>query len=48
MKDEGRRATRICELIEDVLEGKLRLPEGGGAARGERRQGAAFRRPNRR
>ncbi|HEY0328676.1 MAG TPA: [protein-PII] uridylyltransferase [Rhodopseudomonas sp.] len=25
--DEGRRATRIGEMIEDVLEGKLRLPE---------------------
>jgi [protein-PII] uridylyltransferase len=26
-EDEGRRATRIGEMIEDVLEGKLRLPE---------------------
>src|ERR1700727_266077 len=26
-EDEGRRATRISEMIEDVLEGKLRLPE---------------------
>ncbi|WP_024509461.1 [protein-PII] uridylyltransferase [Bradyrhizobium sp. ARR65] len=26
-EDEGRRATRIGETIEDVLEGKLRLPE---------------------
>ncbi|ABD85917.1 [protein-PII] uridylyltransferase [Rhodopseudomonas palustris] len=25
--DEGRRATRIGEMIEDILEGKLRLPE---------------------
>src|ERR1700709_1592292 len=27
-EDEGRRATRIGEMIEQVLEGKLRLPEG--------------------
>jgi [protein-PII] uridylyltransferase len=26
-EDEGRRATRIGEMIEDVLEGKLRLPD---------------------
>jgi [protein-PII] uridylyltransferase len=26
-EDEGRRATRIGDMIEDVLEGKLRLPE---------------------
>jgi [protein-PII] uridylyltransferase len=26
-EDEGRRATRIGEMIEDILEGKLRLPE---------------------
>jgi len=26
-EDEGRRATRIGQMIEDVLEGKLRLPE---------------------
>jgi [protein-PII] uridylyltransferase len=26
-EDEGRRATRIGEMIEDVLDGKLRLPE---------------------
>jgi [protein-PII] uridylyltransferase len=26
-EDEGRRATRIGEMIEDVLEGRLRLPE---------------------
>src|SRR4051812_46736516 len=26
-EDEGRRATRIGEMIEDVLEGKVRLPE---------------------
>ena len=37
-EDEGRRATRIGEMIEDVLEGKLRLPEvvarrAAGAAR---------------
>jgi [protein-PII] uridylyltransferase len=39
-EDEGRRATRIGEMIEDVLEGKLRLPEvvarraaGGGKTR---------------
>ena len=39
-EDEGRRATRIGEMIEDVLEGKLRLPEvvarraaGSGKAR---------------
>src|SRR6195256_3266162 len=40
-EDEGRRATRIGEMIEDVLEGKLRLPEGVGR-RGLRGQGAPF------
>jgi [protein-PII] uridylyltransferase len=37
-EDEGRRATRIGEMIEDVLEGKLRLPEAVArrAARGGR------------
>lgn len=32
-EDEGRRATRIGETIEEVLEGKLRLPEAVAAAR---------------
>src|SRR6202051_398903 len=38
-EDEGRRATRIGEMIEDVLEGKLRLPEvvARRAARGKAR-----------
>ena len=35
-EDEGRRATRIGEMIEDVLEGKLRLPEVVARARRER------------
>jgi [protein-PII] uridylyltransferase len=36
-EDEGRRATRIGEMIEEVLEGKLRLPEvvARRAARGK-------------
>jgi len=38
-EDEGRRATRIGEMIEEVLEGKLRLPEvvARRAARGRTR-----------
>jgi [protein-PII] uridylyltransferase len=38
-EDEGRRATRIGEMIEQVLEGKLRLPEvvARKAARGKMR-----------
>src|ERR1700732_3622789 len=38
-EDEGRRATRIGQMIEDVLEGKLRLPEvvARRAARGKAR-----------
>src|ERR1700678_309489 len=39
-EDEARRATRIGEMIEDVLEGKLRLPEAlarRAAARGKAR-----------
>jgi [protein-PII] uridylyltransferase len=39
-EDEGRRARRIGEMIEDVLEGKLRLPEvvaRRGAGRGNAR-----------
>ena len=42
-EDEGRRATRIGEMIEDVLEGKLRLPEVVAQARRRPRQGAAVR-----
>ena len=43
-EDEGRRATRIGEMIEQVLEGKLRLPEvvARRNAAGQR-QGAALR-----
>src|SRR6202022_4449856 len=39
-EDEGRRATRIGEMIEDVLEGKLRLPEvvARRSNRGKRRR----------
>src|SRR4029078_7782812 len=38
-EDEGRRATRIGEMIEQVLEGRLRLPEvvaRAGAGPGKR------------
>ena len=42
-EDEGRRATRIGEMIEDVLEGKLAPAGSGGAARRRPRQGAALR-----
>ncbi len=34
-EDEGRRATRIGEMIEEVLEGKLRLPEVARRAAGK-------------
>jgi len=40
-EDEGRRATRIGDMIEDVLEGKLRLPEAvarRAAGRGKTRR----------
>ena len=42
-EDEGRRATRIGEMIEDVLEGKLRLAGSGGETRRRPGQGAAVR-----
>jgi len=42
-EDEGRRATRIGEMIEDVLEGKLRLPEVVARRAAGPRQGASIR-----
>ena len=42
-EDEGRRATRIGEMIEQVLEGKLRLPEVVARKARQPRQGARFR-----
>ncbi len=42
-EDEGRRATRIGEMIEQVLEGKLRLPEVVARKAASARQGAALR-----
>ena len=41
-EDEGRRATRIGEMIEDVLEGKLRLPEAMARRSSRARMNKAF------
>ena len=41
-EDEGRRATRIGEMIEDVLEGKLRQPEAVAKRAGGRAKARPF------
>lgn len=41
-EDEGRRATRIGDMIEDVLEGKLRLPEVVAKRAGAKSRTRAF------
>ncbi|MFC0240189.1 [protein-PII] uridylyltransferase [Rhodopseudomonas telluris] len=41
-EDEGRRATRIGEMIEEVLEGKLRLPEAVARRAGGKTKLRAF------